>query len=362
MIDIYSRHRPLALLAAVVFAQILLLAFQIKREHDVPLIRFWAAELITPVGRLGTWSTSKVHGVWYGYIALHGANGENERLRDEVNQLRIQNANLETQAAEAQRLSVLLNFRNAHSEAQMLAAQVIGASADPSSHTLFVNRGERDHVRRNMAVITPDGIVGKIVEVLSNNTSQVLLINDKDSGVGALFTETRTHGVIKGTGDPDPRMDYVVNDEKVHPGEILITSGEDRIFPKGLLVGKVSDAAPGNPFQVIHVQPAARLDRLEDVLILISQDPLTDKNVEASPAAEGADGTVSTQPAAVQGIVQPIPVEPAPLAAPAPVPTGGAPGTAPGGAKPAAAPKKAVSATASSAAKQQNSTSSSTGR
>ena len=245
MIDIYSRHRPLALLAGVVFAQTLLLAFQIKRDHDVPLIRYWAAELVTPVGRMGTWSSSKVGGVWSGYIALHGAHGENEQLRNEVNQLRLRNADLETQASEAQRLSALLKFHDDHSEAQMLAAQVIEPAPIPASHTLFVNRGERDHVRRNMAVITPDGIVGKIVEVLSNNTSQVLLINDKESGVGALFSETRTHGVVKGTGDPEPRMDYVVNDEKVHSGEIMITSGEDRIFPKGLLIGTVSGAAPG---------------------------------------------------------------------------------------------------------------------
>ena len=100
----------------------------------------------------------------------------------------MRNRELESQAAEAQRLGALLNFRDAHPEAPMLAAQVIGASADPASHTLFINRGERDRLRNNMAVITPDGIVGKIVEVFPD-TSQVLLINDKDSGVGALFAD-----------------------------------------------------------------------------------------------------------------------------------------------------------------------------
>ena len=126
----------------------------------------------------------------------------------------MRNRELESQAAEGQRLASLLNFRNAHPEAYMLAAEVIGASADPTSHTLFINRGERDHVRRNLAVITPEGIVGKIVEVFPTS-SQVLLINDKESGVGALFAATRTHGVVKGSGDPNPRMDYIVNDEKV---------------------------------------------------------------------------------------------------------------------------------------------------
>lgn len=303
MLDIFSRHRSLALLAGAVLAQVLLLAFQIKREHDVRLIRYWATEIVTPGERAGTWTLSQVGGVWNGYIALHSARAENENLRREVSELRLRNRELESQAAEAQRLSTLLNFREAHSEAPMLAAQVIGASADPASHTLFVNRGERDHVRRNQAVITPDGIVGKIVEVFPN-TAQVLLIDDKDSGVGALLADTRTHGVIKGSGDPQPRMEYVVNDEKIHAGEMILTSGEDRIFPKGLLVGTVVDASPGYPFQMIRVEPGARLDRLEDLLILLSQQELTPKKSE-----ESADETAATQDGHInrQGVVQGYP-------------------------------------------------------
>jgi rod shape-determining protein MreC len=110
----------------------------------------------------------------------------------------------------------------------------------------------------------------------------VLLINDKDSGVGAMLLDTRTHGVVKGSGDPDPHLDYVVNDEKVHGGETLLTSGDDRIFPKGLLIGVVSGSEPGNPFQNIHVKTAARLDRLEDVFVLLSLQELTPKATESA--------------------------------------------------------------------------------
>lgn len=187
----------------------------------------------------------------------------------------------------------------------MLAAQVIGASADPASHTLFLNRGDRDHVRRNQPVITPDGVVGKIVEVFPA-TSQVLLINDKDSGAGALMADSRTHGVVKGSGDPDPRLDYVANDDPVHAGEMILTSGEDRIFPKDLLIGTVVTATPGITFQVIHVRPAAHLDRLEDVLILLTPQELKKAN-------ESADATGSTSDA--PGIVQ---KESAPPSSPAP--------------------------------------------
>jgi rod shape-determining protein MreC len=297
MVDaVISRHRPLAVLAAALVAQVLLLAFQVKRDHDVRLIRYWSAAVITPFERFGTWSLLKVGAVWTGYVALHGARAENARLRNEVEQLRLRNRELESEALEVQRLSVLLNFRDTHKGAPMLAAQVIGASADPASHTLVLNRGERDQVHRNMAVITPDGVVGKIVEVFPTS-SQVLLMNDKESGVGALLADTRTHGVVKGSGDPDPRLDYIVNDEKVHPGEVVVTSGEDRIFPKGLLIGSVASAREGNPFQNIRIQPAARLDRLEDVLILLTQQDLSQRKSGAS-----ADTPASSAPAS--GIVQ----------------------------------------------------------
>jgi rod shape-determining protein MreC len=306
MIDTFSRHRPLTLLAIVVLAQVLLLAFQIKRENNVRLIRYWAVELMTPLERAGTWTFSHVGGLWSGYVGLRNGRAENERLRGEVDKLRLRNRELESRSAEAQRLSTLLNFHDAHSEAPMLAAQVIGASADPTSHTLFINRGERDHLRRNLGVITPDGVVGKIVEVFPS-TAQVLLINDKDSGVGALFAVSRTHGVVRGSGDPEPHMEYVVNDEKLQPGDVIVTSGEDRIFPKDLLIGTVGTTKPGNTFQTISVQPAARLDRLEDVIVLLSLQELAPKKTEESSEAPGA--ALAPSPAGTQ---------PAPSSAPAP--------------------------------------------
>jgi rod shape-determining protein MreC len=295
MIDTISRHRPFALLAATVLAQVLLLAFQIKGEHDVRLIRYWAVALVTPLERVGTWTFSKAGGAWGGYVGLRNARAENERMHTELDQLRLRNRELESRAAEAQRLSALLNFRDAHPEATMLPAQVIGSSADPSSHTLFINRGERDHLRLNLGVVTPEGIVGKIVEVLPN-TSQVLLINDKDSGVGALFSASRTHGVVKGSGDPEPHMEYVVNDEKVQAGDEIATSGEDRIFPKDFPIGIVESAKPASPFQIIRVQPAARLDRLEDVIVLLTQQEVVIKKpviaaTSAAPAAVPAQTT-----------------------------------------------------------------------
>ncbi|HEY6467125.1 MAG TPA: rod shape-determining protein MreC [Candidatus Acidoferrales bacterium] len=288
MIDAISRHRSLALLASVILAQVLLLAYQIRRSHDVRLIRYWSVQASAPAARGGTWFFGHLGGFWSGYVGLRNAHTENEQLHEQVGQLELRNRELESQAAEARRLEVLLDFHNLHPEAQMLAAQVIEASADPASETVLINRGDQDHVKRNMGVITPDGIVGKVVEVFPN-AAQVMLMTDKNMGVGAMFADTRTHGVVKGTGDPQPLMDYVVNDEKVSTGQTIITSGEDRIFPKGLLVGVVASAKDGNPFQKILVQPAARLDRLEDVIVLVTQQ-------ELAPGKPGQPFTVSPVP------------------------------------------------------------------
>ncbi|HEY0701763.1 MAG TPA: rod shape-determining protein MreC [Candidatus Acidoferrales bacterium] len=294
MIDLIFR-RPIFLLAIVVMAQVMLLAYQIKGDHDVRLIRYWAVALVTPIERVGSWSMSKMGGAWSGYVGLHNARSENNNMRSELDQLRIRNAELSSRAAEAERLEAILNFRNAHPEAQLLAAQVIGSSADPASHTLFINRGEHDRLKLNMGVITSEGIVGKIVEVLPD-TAQVLLINDKDSGVGAMFAASRTHGVVKGSGDPEPHMEYVVNDEKVTEGEAIVTSGEDHIFPKDLPVGTVRGATPGNPFQVIRVLPAARLDRLEDVIVLLTQQQVVFPKPAVTAVASPTPQTASTTP------------------------------------------------------------------
>jgi rod shape-determining protein MreC len=283
--DVPSRHRPLVLLVAVILAQVMVLAFQIKRGRDVRLIRVWSTDLLTPLQRAGTFLISKIDGVWFGYVDLRDVRVENRQLTEEVGKLRLKNEQLEGQAAQAVRLARLLGFRQENADIPMVAAEVIGANADSTSLTVFINRGEQDGIRRNMAVITPDGVVGKISEALGH-TSQVLLITDRESGVGALLTDTRTHGVVKGTGDPLLWMDYVSTEEKVPVGEQVLTSGEDRIFPKNLPVGWVASTKPGFPFQTIEVTPAAHLDRLEEVLVLLTEKALNLRPAEANSSQQ----------------------------------------------------------------------------
>jgi rod shape-determining protein MreC len=283
MVGIPSRHKSLFLLAGVIVLQVLLLAVQIRRDSQGRLIRVWTVGAVTPFERAGATGIGGIRGAWRHYFALQNTSRENERLQHENDTLKLQLNQLQSKAAEADRLGTLLSFRQAHQSISMVAARVIGTSADTASQTIYLDRGERDNIRRNMGVITPDGVVGKVIESY-RNTSQVLLLTDKDSGVGAMLAESRIQSPVGGVGEPLLSMKYVANDDTVNVGDRVVTSGMDRIFPRDLPVGTVTQIKPGNPFKQIRLRPAANLERLEEVIVLLSLQPL-DLSKDAAPSS-----------------------------------------------------------------------------
>ncbi len=289
VLPIATRHRSLALLTGVVVAQVLLLAVQIRAENQVRLIRVWAVSAVALAQEPYTMVVDRASSVWNGYVSLRQTRRENENLRAEISELRLRASKLESQAGEAPRLAALLEFRESYAGLPMLAARVIGSSATGGSRTITINRGRRDALAPNLGVITPEGVVGKILEVYED-TSQVLLLTDRESGVGSLLAATRSQGVVRGSGEPEAVLHYVINDETVAVGEQILTSGQDRIFPRDLPVGRVSAVQTGNPFKLIRVRPAARLDRLELVIVLLSQ-----RGLPAAPGQE-APQPVAEQP------------------------------------------------------------------
>jgi rod shape-determining protein MreC len=313
MESFFSRYRNPMILGMVLLLQVFGLAVQVKRPIDprkpeagsVRMIRLWISGVITPVERVfvatGNWFGQN----WHDYLNIGGLRRENRELREQNEQLRIQQARMEEDAAQGRRLQALLDFRE-HFVTQTVAAQVIGSSGTELSRILYIDRGTRDGIRSDMAVITPDGVVGKVKDVFPF-TAQVLVMNDASSGVGALLEKSRLHGVVKGTTTGDLTLEHVMVDEKVEPGERVLTSGGDRIYPKGLPIGTVAQISSGNDlFLNIRLKPAADLDRLEEVLV-VTQPQLTQADSEnpvkaADILAQRLPGVTQKPPESAAGV------------------------------------------------------------
>ncbi len=307
MVAIPSRHRSLVLLTIVVVVQVLMLAVQIQKTsqegENRSLIRSWSVSLVSPFERAGAWGVGKVRGTWRHYFALSDAAKENERLKQENDALKLEITQLHGKAAEADRLAKLLNFRESQERVPMIGARVIATSADANSAVIYLDRGQRDGIKKNMGVITADGVVGKVIESFSD-TAQVLLITDHESGVGAMIEESRIQSPVGGMGEPILNMKYVSNDDEVAVGQHVVTSGMDRIFPRDLPVGTIVEAKQGSPpFKYVRVRPAANLEKLEEVIVLLTTDPLILKKApEASSAAESVPASgKEPAPATVAG-------------------------------------------------------------
>src|SRR5580693_2923545 len=302
MVAIPSRHKSLVLLAGVIVLQVLLLAVQIKRDSQGRLIRVWTVGAVSPFERAGAHGISHIRDTWKHYFALQNAWRDNEELKRENGALKLQITQLQSKAGEADRLAVLLKFRQTNVDVPMVSARVIGGSADSTSQTIYLDRGERDGIRRNMGVITPDGVVGKVIESYKD-TAQVLLLTDKNGGVGAMLVDSRVQKPVGGTGEPFLVLKYVSNeDSSVNPGDRIVTSGLDRIFPRDLPVGSIADIKPGNTFKQIRVRPAANLERLEEVFVLLTMKPLEMRQDSAAPNSSASPGAApsvaATNPAA----------------------------------------------------------------
>jgi rod shape-determining protein MreC len=289
--NFFSRYRNASLLVLVLVAQVVGLGVQVRRSTEAGgtrLIRFWVVSGVTPIEKSLVNSGHSVRNVWRNYLYLRGVRQENRDLKAEVERLRIEQVRLSEDAAQARRLQTLLGFKEQFIS-QTVAAQVIGTSGSDQSHVVYIDKGSNDGVKPDMAVITPDGIVGKVLRVF-HSSAQVLLINDSSSGVGAMLESSRLQGILQGTAAGETMLKYVMSDEKVATGERVLTSGGDRIFPKGLPIGAVQQTNPGSDlFLNIRVKPAADLSRLEEVLVVTRMVETTPKAAELSGQVRAAD-------------------------------------------------------------------------
>lgn len=260
-----SRYRNLTVLIVAIVAQLLLIAYQVKSNKDVPLLRVWAVSAVTPTEQVLEVVRRYTWGFVEDYFVLLGVRSENEKLKNENGQLKLQNHYLQAELGTADRAKALSVFQS-QSQSKTVAARVIGNGTE--GKTVFVDRGSIAGVENGMAVVTPDGIVGKVVGAYPT-ASMVMLITDGNFAAGVISQKNRVRGTLKGLGHGECQVDYVENEEKVDVGEWFFTSGEDRIFPKGFPVGQVAVVRTGKTFKEIYVTPSGLQGGPEEVLIVL---------------------------------------------------------------------------------------------
>ena len=270
-----SRYRNPLVLLAIVLAQLLGLAVQVRRPNpgkdgeQTRLIRYWVVTAFAPFERV---FLSVGHGVshtWHNYVDLRHVRQQNQQLQSELDRMRLEQSSLAVDAGEGLRLQKLFGFQQQY-VAKTVAAHIIGTSGTDLSRVLVIDKGSKDGLKTDMPVITPDGVVGKVRDVFPH-TAQVLEINDQTSGLGIVLTQTRLRGILRGNSAGQTEIIDILPDERIQTGEPVVTSGGDSVYPSGLPVGSVERVVNDperNPYVAVLVRPAVNLSRLDEVLVI----------------------------------------------------------------------------------------------
>ena len=260
-----SRYRNLTVLLIVVVAQLLYLAYQVRTNRDERLIRVWAVTAVTPMAGAVEAVRRNTIGFLQDYFILLDVREQNRKLKGDNDRLRMENIDLREKVQTADRARALMRFQD-QTPSATVAARVIGNSTVTTAKAVFIDRGSTSGIEKGMAVVTPEGIVGKVVAVYPL-VSQVLLITDPTFKVG-IESQGRVHGVLD-CGAGKCTVEQIQNEDKVSPGEWFYTSGEDRIFPKGFPVGTVISAQPGQGMKDIKLNLSGAPGGVEEVLVVL---------------------------------------------------------------------------------------------
>jgi rod shape-determining protein MreC len=252
----------------LIAVNIIVLSVNSRRYTSFGLERV-AISFVSPFQELVTRAIRFTKVIWQQYFALVTVARENQILRSELNQAS-EKSNLwhETELANA-RLRNLLDFQKNIAE-QIVAAEVIGKDPSAWFKTVIIDKGKADGLTRGLPVVMPQGIAGQVIEA-ANHYSKVMLIIDRNSAVDALVQRTRARGIIKGESTDQCRLDYVLRKKDVRIGDIIVSSGSDGVYPKGLRIGRVSEVIEHDAdiFHEVFITPFVDFEKLEEVLVVI---------------------------------------------------------------------------------------------
>lgn len=231
--------------------------------------------LLRPIQSIMAYTIAYVKDVERGYIHLLNAKKENEQLRAMVDRLKRENEELREKALLAERLKEYLDFKE-QSPLQLTAVRVIGIDPSSLSYTVIIDKGKGEGIEKNMAVVTPRGIAGRVLEVYPH-TSKVLLIVDRSSAIDATIQRNRVRGIVEGRGGNTLILKYVKKGEDVALGDEVLSSGLNGIFPKGFPIGSVTRVEEGEDlfFKYIELKPMVDLQRVEELFVVMERPLLS---------------------------------------------------------------------------------------
>jgi rod shape-determining protein MreC len=235
-------------------------------------------------------SVDGVRGVWSGYVALRDAQIENEALKQELQRLQVRLQEERAQAQRAENFRQLLELRE-RAGVDTVASEVIAGPATIEFRDMTIDKGSADGVERDMAVISPAGVVGRVI-LSSPRAARVQMLIDLNAAAGAMIERTRAQGLVVGQGRA-LKMEYVPSTSDVTQGDLVVTSGIDKIYPKGFVIGTVRSVDRGSGiFHEITIEPAVDFSRLEEVLVVTTPPPAVTAEQIAREAAEIAAATL----------------------------------------------------------------------
>ena len=257
-------------LPAVVTAHILLISTQVGVRPDSTLFETAVFGTLAGLQRLDTGAGAAVRDTWSVVADLRHAQRENLTLRADLDALRVRLLQQRALSYRTTELEELLELRRSLS-LRTVSARVIGTDSTPYFRTLTVDRGARDEVQPDHAVVSPSGVVGRVVGPTNRTAARVQLLIDRNAGAGAYIERTEAEGIVAGTEDASAlQMRYVSIARPVVPGDIVRTTGDDGIYPPGLLIGVVERVEPAAGFsQTVRIAPAVDYSKLQHVLIVV---------------------------------------------------------------------------------------------
>jgi len=267
MSRVLSNRKPYLLLFLLLGLNMVLMSSRVRGPRQDSVLEEAILTICAPVLKAADWVSGGVAAGWNGYVALIGMERQNRELLVERDILAGRAAAGEEARQEVDRLRALLELRE-QVEQPSRAARVISRGAGETPMILLLDRGEREGIALHQPVVTPRGVVGKIIES-APGVSKVQTILDPNAGVAALIQRTRVQGVLVGEGDGLCRLEFISRLSNVAVGDVVVTSGLDQIHPKGIILGVVTSLGEGEGLtRMVEVRPEIDFMRLEEVLVL----------------------------------------------------------------------------------------------